>query len=142
MTDIIKHSGIIEDIKGNQIKVKIVQSSACSACKAHKLCSAAESKEKIIDAFDRYPNDHYVGEEVTLLGTTSMGLQAVWLGFFIPFLILVVVLFLAMWLTGQNEGLSALISILSIAVYYVILSCFKDRLSRKFSFTIESSNHQ
>ncbi|MBP3714244.1 MAG: SoxR reducing system RseC family protein [Phocaeicola sp.] len=138
MTDIIKHTGIIEEIKGYQIKVKIVQSSACSACKAHKLCSAAESKEKMIDVFDRNPSEHFVGEHVTLLGTTAMGLQAVWLGFAIPFILLVGVLFLSMSLTGQSEGWSALISILSVALYYLILSRFKERLSKKFSFTIDS----
>ena len=56
----------------------------------------------------------------------------------IPFILLVGVLFLSMSLTGQSEGWSALISILSVALYYLILSRFKERLSKKFSFTIDS----
>lgn len=141
MADIIKHTGIIDEINGYQLKVKIVQSSACSACKANRLCSAAESKEKLIDVFDRYADEHHVGEEVTLIGTTSMGLQAVWFGFSIPFFILVGVLFLSMYLTGNHEGWSAFFSLLSVAIYYAVLSCFKSKMGRKFSFTIESNNH-
>ena len=32
MTDIIKHRGIVENIEGSHVRVRIVQTSACSAC--------------------------------------------------------------------------------------------------------------
>lgn len=50
MTDKIKHLGIVESINGSYLKVRIVQTSACSACSIKGHCSAAESKEKLIDA--------------------------------------------------------------------------------------------
>ena len=52
MTDIIKHRGIVENIEGSHVRVRIVQTSACSACSVKGHCNASESKEKLIDVFD------------------------------------------------------------------------------------------
>lgn len=49
MTDIIKHRGIVENIEGSHVRVRIVQTSACSACSVKEHCNASESKEKLID---------------------------------------------------------------------------------------------
>ena len=51
MADVIKHDGVVDSIEGNCIHVRIVQASACAACGAKSLCSAAESKEKIVDVY-------------------------------------------------------------------------------------------
>ena len=53
MTDKIKHLGIVESINGSYLKVRIVQTSACSACSIKGHCSAAESKEKLIDVYNK-----------------------------------------------------------------------------------------
>ena len=47
MSKTIEHTGVIESINGNQIRVKIVQSSACSSCQVKSMCSSSESKEKL-----------------------------------------------------------------------------------------------
>ena len=56
MADIIKHRGIVEKIDGSHIVVRIVQTSACSACSAKGLCNASESKEKQIDVYEVNPS--------------------------------------------------------------------------------------
>ena len=48
----ISHSGIIESVAGDCVKVRILQTSACAACKVAAHCSASESKEKIVDVFN------------------------------------------------------------------------------------------
>ena len=45
----IKHLGIVENIQGSHLSVRIVQTSACAACSAKGHCSSADSKDKIID---------------------------------------------------------------------------------------------
>lgn len=137
MADIIKHRGIVENIKGSHVQVRIVQTSACSACSVKGHCNASESKEKLIDVFDVKASSYRVGEEVMLYGTTSMGMQAVWLAFGVPFLVLLITLFVAMRLTDGDELKSALIALLALVPYYLIIYVCRNKLSKKFSFTLE-----
>lgn len=46
MADIIKHQGIVENINGSHVMVRIVQTSACAACSAKGHCASADTKEK------------------------------------------------------------------------------------------------
>ena len=136
MADIIKHRGIVEKVDGSHIVVRIVQTSACSACSAKGLCNASESKEKQIDVYEANPS-YQIGEEVMVCGTTSMGMQAVLLAFGVPLLILVLALGVSMKLTGEDALLSSGIALLSVVPYYIAIYFCKDKLNRTFSFTIE-----
>ena len=77
MTDKIKHLGIVESINGSYLKVRIVQTSACSACSIKGHCSAAESKEKLIDVYNKAGLTCQVGNQVMISGATSLGMKAV-----------------------------------------------------------------
>ena len=136
MADIIKHRGIVEKVDGSHIVVRIVQTSACSACSAKGLCNASESKEKQIDVYEANPS-YRIGEEVMVCGTTSMGMRAVLLAFGVPLLILVLALGVSMKLTGEDALLSSGIALLSVVPYYIAIYFCKDKLNRTFSFTIE-----
>ena len=136
MADIIKHRGIVEKVDGSHIVVRIVQTSACSACSAKGLCNASESKEKQIDVYEANPS-YQIGEEVMVCGTTSMGMRAVLLAFGVPLLILVLALGVSMKLTGEDALLSSGIALLSVVPYYIGIYFCKDKLNRTFSFTIE-----
>jgi sigma-E factor negative regulatory protein RseC len=48
MNNKIRHTGIIESITDGWVKVRILQTSACAACKVAGHCNAAEAKEKIV----------------------------------------------------------------------------------------------
>ena len=136
MADIIKHRGIVEKVDGSHIVVRIVQTSACSACSAKGLCNASESKEKQIDVYEVKPS-YQIGEEVMVCGTTSMGMRAVLLAFGVPLLILVLALGVSMKLTGEDALLSSGIALVSVVPYYIAIYFCKDKLNRTFSFTIE-----
>lgn len=133
----IKHRGIVENINGSHIQVRILQTSACSACSVKGHCHASESKEKLIDVFDSKASSYRKGEEVMLCGATSMGMQAVFWAFGVPFLVLLITLFVAMRLTDGDELQSALIALLALLPYYLIIYICRSKLSKKFSFTIE-----
>ena len=136
MADIIKHRGIVEKVDGSHIVVRIVQTSACSACSAKGLCNASESKEKQIDVYEANPS-YQIGEEVMVCGTTSMGMRAVLLAFGIPLIILVLALGVSMKITGEDALLSSGIALVSVVPYYIGIYFCKDKLNRTFSFTIE-----
>ncbi len=134
--DMIEHQGIVENINGSRILVKIVQGSACSSCSAKGMCSSAESKEKLIEVADG-SGAFQVGDPVMIVGKTSLGLQAVLLAFVLPFLVLIVSLFVGMAVSGGEELLSALVALLFTAVYYAFLAGKREHLKKKFSFTIK-----
>lgn len=136
----IKHLGIVENIQGSHLSVRIVQTSACAACSAKGHCSSADSKDKIIDIIDTAASSYRVGEKVMVIGETSMGMMAVVLAFIIPFILLIFSLFLFMALM-ENELYSALFSLAILIPYYFILWLNKTRLKQKFSFTIKPINN-
>ena len=136
----IKHLGIVESIQGSHLSVRIVQTSACAACSAKGHCSSADSKDKVIDIIDTAASSFRVGERVMVVGEMSMGMMAVALAFIIPFVLLVVSLFLFMSLIG-NELYAALLSLIILVPYYFVLWLNKTRLKQKFSFTIKPINN-
>ena len=136
MADIIKHRGIVEKIEGSHVVVRIVQTSACSACSAKGLCNASESKEKQIDVYEVNPS-YQIGEEVMLCGSTSMGMRAVLLAFGIPVLLLLAALFVTMRVTDGDALLSSIVALLAVIPYYLVIYLMKDKLNKTFSFVIE-----
>ena len=52
MSQKISHSGVVESILDGCVKVRIIQTSACAACKVASHCNAAESKVKIVDIIE------------------------------------------------------------------------------------------
>lgn len=128
----------MENIDGFRLKVRIVQTSACSSCSVKGHCNASETKEKLIDVYNNKGLMPQVGQKVMIVGATSMGMKAVGWAFGIPFLILLVSLFVSMALTQNDEVASALVSLAMLIPYYVILYLCRKRFSRTFIFTLES----
>ena len=142
MNNNIKHLGIVESIDGSHVRVKILQSSACSSCSVKGHCNVSETKEKIIDIHDKESADCCsVGQEVMVCGTTSMGMKAVVLAFVLPFIVLLAALFVTMRVTDGDEATSALVSICTLIPYYIIIYLLRNRISRTFSFTLETINN-
>lgn len=141
MTDKIRHLGIVENIDGSHIQVKIVQTSACSSCSAKGHCNASETKEKLVDVYNVKGITCRVGDSVMVCGTTSMGMQAVFLAFGVPFLILLAALFVTMYVSGGDDILSGVVALLMLMPYYAVVYLCRDRLKRTFAFTLEEINN-
>ena len=142
MNNNIKHLGIVESIDGSHVRVKILQSSACSSCSVKGHCNISETKEKIIEIHDKESADCCsVGQEVMVCGTTSMGMKAVVLAFVLPFIVLLAALFVTMRVTDGDEAASALVSLCTLIPYYIIIYLLRNRISRTFSFTLETINN-
>ena len=138
MSESISHNGIIEKIDGDTVYVRIIQQSACSGCHARSLCTASESKEKIIEVPD-YSGQFHVNEEVQICGQSSLGMQAVLLAFIFPLIIVV-----AAVATGSSmqwkETTSGLAGLLLLVPYYCILYFLRDKLKKRFIFTLKKLN--
>ena len=135
MSTKISQSGIIESIDEGCVHVRIVQTSACGACKVAGYCHAAESKEKIVDVY-RPANGLKVGDSVTVTASTKIASRALLLGFAIPFVILVLTLVVVLLLTG-NEAVAGLSAIAAQIPYYGVLYLLRKYLRDTFAFEIE-----
>lgn len=136
MSQKISHTGVIERIENDSMKVRIVQTSACAACKVASHCNAAESKVKIVDVFGCDTTNYSTGQEVTVWASKDVANKALLLGFGVPFLLLVCVLMIALRLTA-SEGVAALVALGSLVPYYFVLWLLRDRIQRGISFQIE-----
>ena len=67
MSQIIEHTGVINQITGNHIRVSIIQQSACSGCHAKGACTATDMDEKMID-IESSDSSFKVGDMVLLNG--------------------------------------------------------------------------
>ena len=117
----------MESINGSRLKVRIVQASACAACSAKSHCHVSESKEKMIDVYNKQGLSCAIGEKVWVVGTSSMSMKAVLLAFVIPFLVVVLSLVIALRLTGNEAG-SALICLCALIPYYLIIYMCRHKL--------------
>jgi len=135
----ITHKGIIEQISGEKITVRILQQSACSSCHAKGACMASDSKEKLVDIPD-HSGQFTLHEQVIIEGKESIGYKAVFWAFILPLLILIAMLVLTTSVWHFSETEAALSALLALAPYYLLLYLFRNSMAHTFQFSIKK-NH-
>ena len=134
--DEIRHSGKILEITPDFTTVQIVVSSACASCHAKSMCGMSEAEEKVIMVpTDPYAG-HKVGDEVQVMTKMTMGLKAVWISYVIPLAVLMILILSLSSVIG-NELLLGFVAIVGVALYYLGIWLFRDRLSDEFVFYIK-----
>lgn len=136
MSNTIRHEGIIDSIEEGCVHVRILQTSACAACKVKGYCNAAEAKEKLVDVYCDDVAAYRTGQEVTVATSGDVAARALLWAFGLPFVVMVGVLTLVLWRTG-DEGLAAVSGLLSLVPYYGLLFLLRHRMRRQLAFVIE-----
>ena len=145
----IKHDGIIIALNENGTAlVRIVQTSACAACKAKAMCASAESAEKEMTVMLLGDGQWAAGDSVEVMVQQKMGWKAVVLAYLLPFFVMLAVMFIGNGLLAMGDGATGLLSdeakreavlgtvaLCAMALYYLVLGMFKDKLQKEFSFT-------
>ena len=144
----IKHDGIIIALnEDGTALVRIVQTSACAACKAKAMCASAESAEKEMTVVLLGDGQWAVGDSVEVMVQQKMGWKAVVLAYLLPFFVMLAVMFIGNGLLAMGDGQLAMgdgakreavlgtVALCAMAVYYLVLGMFKDKLQKEFSFT-------
>jgi len=135
MEDKIKHDGVVQSVEGNHVKVQIVQTSACASCGARAACNAAESRKKTVDVWTAQPSLYHVGESVRVVGTYRAGMQATFLAFGMPLILLLASFFVNR--TIVDDLTSVILSLCVLAVYYALLWFLRGKINKQFLFTLE-----
>lgn len=136
MSNKIKHAGVVDGVEGKCVRVRILQSSACSACKVAAHCNASETKEKIIDVMDADASHYQKGDQVMVVADTAVGFRASLYGYLLP-LILMVVTLVGVLAATHSEGLAAVSALGILIPYYVLLFLMRNKLRNRLSFTLE-----
>lgn len=136
MSNKIKHAGVVDGVEGECVRVRILQSSACSACKVAAHCNASETKEKIIDVMDADACHYQKGDQVMVVADTAVGFRASLYGYLLPLILMVVTLVGALAAT-HSEGLAAVSALGILIPYYVLLFLMRNKLRNRLSFTLE-----
>lgn len=136
MSNKIKHAGVVDGVEGECVRVRILQSSACSACKVAAHCNASETKEKIIDVMDADASHYQKGDQVMVVADTAVDFRASLYGYLLP-LILMVVTLVGVLAATHSEGLAAVSALGILMPYYVLLFLMRNKLRNRLSFTLE-----
>ena len=133
----IRHCGIVEKVDAGCTRVRIVQSSACASCKVAGRCHASESKEKTVDVTGDYTGVCAVGDNVTVVVSQRAGMFAVTLSAVVPLAVVMIVLAVALAVTG-SEPVAAVSALLSLIPYYILLYFLRGSISSRLTFRIET----
>jgi len=131
----IEHEGIVKRSDSSSATVLITTASACTGCHAEGMCNISGKEEKIIDVPGNY--NLSPGDVVTILMKKSMGYKALFLGYVLPFILVIVTLILLISLSVP-EGWAGLGTLLMLLPYYLTLWLFRKSINSKFSFTIKT----
>jgi len=139
MSGVISHEGIAESVRDGYVSVRIMQAGSCAACEARKMCVSADNREKMIDAVCT-DTSVKAGDRVTVYVRERLAWRAVLLAYIVPFVVLAGVL-AGLQLSGRGEAVAGVGALCAVGVYYIVLSFFKGRLKKSFSFTAEKKDN-
>ena len=134
MEEHVSHPGVVVGINEQDLEIEILSASSCGSCNIKSACGMSEMKEKRITVPRPQDKEFIVGQPVSIIMSAKQGNKAALLAYFIPTLIIIVLTVILSNL--MKEWLAALVGIGALAVYYVILYFFRDRLRDKFTYEI------
>jgi len=132
--EIHKEATVVE-ITEEKIVLEICAHEACGSCAAKGMCGQdGQSQQKRIELHnDGVPRN--VGDKVTLVISSSMGLKGAFFAYFLP---VVVVLsgIIVMQQYGIGDFVSGIVALAILALYFLLLWIFKDKIEKNILVSI------
>ncbi|HDZ41148.1 MAG TPA: RseC/MucC family positive regulator of sigma(E) [Bacteroidetes bacterium] len=130
----IEHTGIVKSAGEDYAIVDIVAHPACSGCLASGICDLSAQKNKEIRTINN--TDVKAGDRVLVVMRQSLGFRALFLGYLLPFIVVMIILII-MTSLSFSEPISGITALLSLIPYYIIIYLKKEKIGKSFSFTIK-----
>jgi sigma-E factor negative regulatory protein RseC len=134
----ISHEGVIASMSEDRVTVKITSYAACTSCHAKGACHMAGGEEEKLLHIPVTDPDFSIGEKVRVILAQSLGFRALFLGYVLPFL-LVLTMLLVLTAAGSNELLAGLASLAVLLPYYVGLKLTRRKVDSQFSFIVQKT---
>jgi positive regulator of sigma E activity len=133
---VIEHTGIVQTIGGKdkKITVNLLRVSACASCHVKSVCAVSDSEQKTIEITGETSSDFQVGEQVRVLLSNGLGMKALFLGYFLPFLVFMATLIISVQFL--DEAAAGLLALGIMVPYYLALLLFRRKLKKTFTFSI------
>ena len=138
MARLIEHSGVVDRVEGDTVRVKITSRSACGACSARQACGLAEAQDKIVAVATPEAGQYAAGREVMVGVRSNAGARAVLLAYVGALVVLLAALGAAK-LLGGSDGQAVVAALGGVSLYYAVLWCFRSRIEHTIHFTITKS---
>lgn len=133
---IASHPGIVSLVANRRVSVRIQAISACASCSAHGRCGFADSKEKTIEVPSDDWQNYSVGDPVIVHIDENRGMQAVWLAYVLPAILLLSVI-VGLSLLQIPEWAVVLAAFATLGLYILILYLRRRKVEGRFTLTIE-----
>jgi len=131
----ITHEGLVIRSPGDgTADIEIITAEACSDCHAKSVCSAGKSDTRVINV--KSDTALSPGDHVTVVMQLSQGFRALAIGYIIPFVVLIAA-FVISTIAGAGELASALLSFTALALYYLAMWLFREKIGKRFEFKIK-----
>ncbi len=135
MGEHISHPGVVVGINDKDLDIEILSSSMCGSCGIKSACGMSEMQEKRVTVPKPADKEFIVGQPVKIIMNTSQGNKAALFAYFIPAFLLVAIIVILSNLSIK-EWIAALVGIGVIAVYYLVLYFFRNKLRDNFTYEI------
>lgn len=129
------HDGIVTKVLEGRVEVRIEAVSACASCAAHGRCGFAESKEKRVEVPTKEWQQYSVGQNVKVNIDESKGMQAVWIAYVLPSLLLLAVI-IGLSIARFPEWMVVVSAFLMLTLYIVVLYLRRKKVEGKFTLTV------
>lgn len=134
----IRHPGTVTKVTPEFIEVEFITESACAQCHARSVCGASDSETGSVQVRNRLSYDFSEGDKVVIVLKRYLGRKAVGICYVLP-LLLVLVLLLSLPSLTASEMVQGGICIGALALYYLGIFVFRDRIEKSYEFVAEPS---
>lgn len=133
--ELIKHPARIIKIEKDKISAEVEVKSACGSCAARGACGIGDCANKIVEIITPDTTNYHLGQKITVSLEQDYGFYALFLGYILPLILVLIVLFSSLSL-GISEIASGIYSIIVLIPYYFGLFLSKKYFQNKFHFKI------
>ena len=134
MSKKIEYRGIVAEVRPGILQVEIRDETACDTCSAQASCCMSGNREKRVE-IPFTSGDYRPGDEVKVVGKTSMELKAILIAFGLPLILILITLLIASSM-GADERQAAFISLSVLVVYFLGIFFLRNRIKGSFTFGI------
>ena len=135
-TNTVEHEAFVRKIEKNHVIVDVLAKSACMSCQLKGVCSVSDIEEKEVKVPVDNPQDYEVGNKVIVYMSQNQALNAVWMAYVVP-LLLVLTILIVLTSLKVEEGIAALLALAILPLYYLIMFLLRKKIAKKFDFKIK-----
>jgi len=130
----VEYNGIVLNAEGGVVKIKICNHGSCEGCPISGCCSAKNGDVISVDTKDKFE----IGDKVTIEIGEKVEKLGVLLSYVLPSIILFVSLLAGFAFRAEDDN-CAYISVVSLAVYYLLLAFFRKTLNKMAKVTVKKT---